>query len=373
VLAALGTGGCSDGDNNGPPPPAEHEDVYGDVVHVDSAGAAAAGLRLGDVDTVASAQLGVTGHVTYDQTRVSHVGPRAEGRIVALRSELGGRVRSGQVLAVLESAEVGATRADLHEAERLVEIAREHHERERRLEAQGISSRKELLDAEAELRRAQAAFLRAGERLQALGAGGGTGAQFFVTAPFDGTVVEMHATRGEVVGPEDQLFTIADLSRVWIELDVYERDLGRVALGQPASVVTPAFAARTFTGSIVYIGNLVEPGTRTVSARVEVENVGGALKPGMFARADIAVSNDAAALLAVPQQAVQTLEGRTVVFVPGDERGEFRAVPVTVGETLSNDRVRILGGLTAGQRIVTAGAFLLRSELARGEIGEHGH
>lgn len=363
--------GCSD-DSEGSEE-ATAETAHEEVVQLDSAGIAAAGIMLGTVDTVQSAQLAVTGSITYDQARVSHIGPRTEGRILGLRAEPGTRVASGAVLAILESPEVGALRADLHEAERLVEIAREHYERERRLEAQGVSSRRELLDAEAELRRQQASLLRAGERLRALGAGNGEGGQFAVTSPFGGVVVEMHATRGEVVGPSEQLFTVADLSRVWIELDIYERDLGRVAIGQPVAVTTAAYGARVFPGTIVYIGSVVSPEKRTVQARVEVPNADGALKPGMFARAEIAVGGSNAAITAVPEGAVQMLEGRTVVFVPGGAPGQFRAVDVTTGETLPGNRTRILAGLQPGQRIVVAGGFLLRSELAEGEIGEHGH
>ncbi|MGH7447560.1 MAG: efflux RND transporter periplasmic adaptor subunit [Longimicrobiales bacterium] len=365
--------GCSDDAETPDEALAEAEVAHEEIVQLDSAGIAAAGIILGTVETVQSAQLPVTGTITYDQARVSHVGPRTDGRIMALRTEPGASVAAGQVVAVLESPDVGSIRADLHEAERLVEIARENYEREQRLEAQGISSRRELLAAEAELRREQASLLRAGERLRALGAGNGEGGQFVVTAPFGGVVVEMHATRGEVVGPTDHLFTIADLSRVWIELDVYERDLGRVAVGQPVSVTTTAYGDRVFPGMIVYIGSVVDVQKRTVQARVEVPNPDGALKPGMFARADIAVDATNAAITAVPEGAVQMLEGRTVVFVPGDAPGEFRAVDVTVGEGLPGNRTRIVAGLEPGQRIVVAGGFLLRSELAEGEIGEHGH
>jgi cobalt-zinc-cadmium efflux system membrane fusion protein len=371
VLAMAGQlGGCTD-EQSAEREPDEAEEPS-EVVLLDSTGVAAAGITLGQVETVTSAQLSVTGNITYDQTRVSHIGPRTEGRIVAVRSSLGAPVRAGQVLAILESAEIGAIRADLHEAERLQEIARENYAREQRLESQGISSRKELLQSEADLRRAQAALMRAGERLSALGAGNGTGGDFTLRAPFPGVIVEMHATRGEVVGPSDQLFTVADLSRVWIELDVYERDLARVSPGQAAIVTTTAYGDRVFPGTIVYVGSIVDPRKRTVQARVEVPNPGGVLKPGMFARADIGVSDTGAVIAAVPQGAVQLLEGQTVIFVPGAP-GEFRAVPVEVGEPLPGNRVRILSGLEPGRSIVVAGAFLLRSELAEGEIDEHGH
>ena len=352
----------------------EEEAAHGgmEVVELDSAALAMAGIRLGEAETVQSAVLPATGTITYDQNRVSHIGPRTEGRILSLRADLGERVRPGQVIAVLESPEVGATRADLHEAQAMLGIARENYDREKRLEAQGISSRRELLDAERELRQAEAALLRAGERLSALGAGHGDGSEFGITAPFDGIVVEKHATRGEVVGPSDQLFTVADLSRLWIELDIYERDLRRVSVDQPVTVTTTAYPDRRFDGRIVYIGDILDPARRTVRARVEVNNPAGVLKPGMFARANISVAGGSTVVV-VPRGAVQDIEGRQVVWVPGDEPGHFTVRPVEVGQTLEGGRVEILSGLEPGERTVTEGAFTLKAQLSKGDFGGHGH
>ena len=371
LLAAVACSDASDesGDEGEHEEEAEH---VADVVVLDSTGLAAAGIDLVAVGTVSMSRLPVTGRITFDQNRVSHIGPRTEGRVTALHVDLGSRVRTGQVLATLESPEVGATRADLHEAESLVRIARENYERERRLEAQGIASRRELLEAEAELRREEASLLRAAERLQALGAGNGTGGQFAIAAPFGGDVVEKHATLGEVVNPSDQLFTVADLSRLWLELDIYERDLARIGSGQDVEVTTAAYPNRVFTGRIVYVGEIVDPNSRTVPARVELTNPDGALRPGMFATATISLGQGGAPAMVVPVAAIQEIEGRQVVFVPGDEPGEFRAVPVQVGSS-SADGVIIVSGLQTGDSVVTSGAFLLRSELAEGEIGEHGH
>lgn len=343
-----------------------------DAVHLDADALAMADIALGTADTVASGTLHATGAITYDPSRISHVGPRTEGRIQRLGAELGDRVRAGQVLAVLESPDVGTTRADLHEAQAVLEIARENHERERHLEAQGISSRREVLDAEAELRRAEAALMRAQERLSALGAADGSGAEFAVTAPFDGIVVEKDATPGEMVGSSDHPFAVADLRRLWIELDIYERDLERVAVGQPVTVRTTAYPDRAFDARIVYLGDILDLERRTVRARVEVANPAGALKPGMFATAAISVG-DGAAVVVVPREAVQLVEGRQVVWVPGDEAGAFTARPVTVGEALDGDRIEILSGLQPGERLVTSGAFTLKAELSKSEFGGHEH
>ena len=344
-----------------------------DVVTLDTAAVAVSGIRVQPVDTVSTTGLAVTGAITYDANRVSHIGSRTDGRIVTLRADVGERVRVGQTLAVLESPEVGQTRAEEHEAEALLAIAQENYAREQRLEQQGISSRKELLDARADLRRAEAAHRSARERLRVLGAGNGTGSQFAVTAPFGGVIVQRDASRGEMATPADQLFTVADLSRVWIELNIFERDLSRVSRGQSASVSTAAYPGRSFPGRIVYVGQVVDTVTRTVGARIEVPNADGMLKPGMFATARIEVGGGGGPVAVVPQDAVQELEGRPVVFIPGDRPGEFRAQPVEIGEQADSGRVIVRSGLKPGDRVVVSGAFTLRSELAKGEIGEHGH
>ena len=377
-LSATGVVAC-DGSEAKPTPEEhaegeEHGEAEGTLVRLDTAALGMADIRLGAADAVESSALPVTGTITYDASRVSHVGPKTEGRIVGLSAELGSRVRGGQPLATMESADIGAIRAELHETAELVNIARENHERERRLEAQGISSRKEMLDARAELRRAEAALQSATERLRILGAGQGRGGQFAVTAPFSGVVVEKHASLGEVAGPSDHLFTLADLSRLWIELDIFERDLARVAEGQSADVTTAAYPNRVFPGKIVYVGDILDPEKRTVRARVEVPNEGGLLKPGMFARAEIETATGTGARVpVVPRGAVQDVEGQTVVWVPGSRPGEFRIRPVQVGAAVDSTRVMILSGLEPGERVVVAGAFTLKSELSKGEFGGHGH
>ena len=377
LLMAASVSACGD---DGPAPEVavaeageEHADEGADVVLLDSMAVATAGIIVTPVQTVQTTGIPVTGTITYDARRVSHIGPRIDGRIVRLVADIGDQVSAGQPLAILESAEVGQVRVQEREAEALVQIARENYQREERLEQQGISSRKELLDAAAELRRQEAALQSARERLRVLGAGHGEGGQYALTSPFAGVVVARDASLGEMASPADQIFTVANLSRLWIELDIYERDLSRVTTGQTVEVRTAAYPNRVFPGRIVYVGDVLDPEKRTVRARVEIPNDDRALKPGMFTSALIQVGGTGTPVVVVPQAAVQELEGRQVVFIPGDRAGEFRARPVEVGEQADDGRVVILSGLEAGDRIVTSGAFALRSELAEGEIGEHGH
>lgn len=340
------------------------------VVRLDTTEVRLGGIVVGRADTVSVGQLQVTGTITYDAGRVSEIGARTAGRVTVMRAALGDRVTQGQVLAVLESPDVGQLRATERQATALLGIARENYSRESGLAKQGISSRKELLLAEAELRRAEAEVRGVSERLRVLGASGGSGSRFVVTAPFAGVVVARQASLGEMAEPTDSLFTVADLSRLWIELDVFERDLARVRVGQPVSITVTAYPDRVFPGRIVYVGDILDPKQRTVRARVEVPNADRALKPGMFARAAISVGAGGVGMVVVPQSAVQEFKGRHVVFVPGARPGEFRPLVVEPGEAVDGDRIEIRSGLVAGSRVVVAGAFALRSELSKDEIGD---
>lgn len=342
------------------------------AVDLDSAAMEIAGVEVGVAEQVVASEFSVTGRVSFNEDRVSHLGPRTEGYVEQIQGELGAEVVPGELLAVLESPEVGARRADLSESRMIQDIAEENFERQQRLEAQGISSRRELLDAEAELRRAQASVQRASERLAALGASEGEGAEFTIRAPYAGVIVEKHATRGEVMEPTDRLFTVADLSNLWIELDIYERDLPKVREGQSVTVTTSAYPEHLFEGVIVYLADIVDAERRTVHARVEVENRERLLRPGMFATAGISVP-EGTPVVAVPRDAVQSVEGSDVVWVPGDEAGEFVGRPVLTGQELVGDRVEILAGLAAGEPVVVKGAFTLKSEHEEGEFGGHSH
>jgi cobalt-zinc-cadmium efflux system membrane fusion protein len=155
-------------------------------------------------------------------------------------------------------------------------------------------------------------------------------------------------------------------------LDIYERDLHKVMQGQPVEITTDAWPDRVFEGEIVYVADILDTVRRTVRARVEVENGDRALKPGMFATA-IINSESGRPAVAVPRDAVQTVDDQEVVWIPTDEEGAFVAIPVLLGEELPGNSVEILAGLEAGAEIVVEGAFTLKAELAKGEFGGHGH
>jgi membrane fusion protein, heavy metal efflux system len=353
------------------------EDHLEGFVEMDSAAVANVGLEVVPVSAVIDAVLRATGTIIYNQNQVSFVGPRAEGRVVGIETDLGRRVRVGDPLAVLESPELGEAEAGHEQARAEVELARENYEREVGLFEDGISSRKEMSEARADFRSKEGAFRAATARHRTLGATDHSddsvslAGMYTLSAPIAGTVVEREVVLGEIIGVEDDIFTIADLTKLWIVLDIYDRDLSRVRAGLHVEIRTAAFRDRTFEGTLTYVGQVVDPTTRTVKARVEISNPERILRPGMFATAVVhGLESDGA--LAVPDQSIQEVDGSTVVFVPAGP-GRFEIRDVTVGSALSDDLATILSGLSEGERVVSRGSFYLKSELLKESFGGDGH
>lgn len=339
-----------------------------DLVQLDSAGLAAADLELDSVRLVETTVLEATGTLAWNGNAVAMVGPKAEGRIVRVVHDLGDRVGRREPLALLESQEVGDLHAELARARTAAALARQDYERERSLYEQQVSSEKEMLEARAAWESAVADTAAATAKLRTLGALESEGTGFQVSSPIAGTVVERDAVMGQIVGPEDQLFTVADPSRLWLIVDVYEKDLPKVSAGLDVAIHTRAFPDTTFHGEVTYLGQVVDPESHTVKARVVADNPGGRLRPGMFARAGI-VLPEPVGTLAVPRAAVQTLRDTTVVFVP-EGGGRFRAVPVRTGAPVGDSLVVLVAGIPGGQRVVGAGSFFLKSELLKATFGD---
>ena len=342
------------------------------VVTLDSAALRLAGIELVTAMPSGSDALTANGTITYDANHVSAISSRAEGRVLAVRTDLGQQVRAGEVLALLESSEVGQTRGDLERARAAMDVARRNFEREKRLFDQAITSQKELLEAEGAFRLAEADYNSAVSRLRAIGAAGGEGAEFGLVAPIAGVVVERNASPGQVVGPSTNLFTVANLRHVWITVDVYEADLSRVRRGATVVVTPAALPGETFAGRVTYAGGVVDPSSRTFKVRVELENPALRLRPGMFAQVRIAASPGTARVageLTIPEIAVQELNGKQVVFVALPETGRFVAREVTIGAR-TGGFVVVTSGIGVGDRLVGRGAFQLKAQMLKASFGE---
>jgi cobalt-zinc-cadmium efflux system membrane fusion protein len=362
TLAACRKNNPATEDHTDPPPAG--------VVELDSAQQAAAGVVLGAVGPLPADTIYLTGTITFDAARVSHVGPRIQGRIGRVDVDIGTHVSAGDTLVVLDSPELGGAQARWAQARVAREVAARNFERTERLYRDGIVSERRRLEVEANLREREAELAAALQALSALGADPDTTGSglFVIRAPLDGEVVEKHATVGEVAGPEASLLVVGELNRVWLLLDLYETDLPRVRAGLRARVLADAYPDHPFDARVGLISSVVDTVSRTVKVRVEIPNPAHLLKPGMFARAGLALDARRGAL-GMPHDAVQPLEGRDVVFVPaGGSR--FRAQTVRVGPPREGGWVEILEGLEAGETIVVSGAFSLKAHMLRATFGE---
>ncbi len=316
-------------------------------------------------------QVTLTATIKANQDRIAHVAPRVSARLVKVMANLGDKVRGGQSMAQLDSLELGEAHSVYQQARSQLALATADYERAQKLKADDIIPDKEFLRTRSEFEKAKASQRAALDRLRLLDSGHSEGEQgapseFPLRAPFAGTVIEKNAVLGELAQPDKSLFTVADLSNLWIEANLFEKDLSRVRVGAPAIVTVSAYPGEEFRGKLTYISNTVDKETRAVVARVEVPNVDGRLKPEMFATASIDTGTSAKAL-AIPQEAVLMLNGQPTVFVV--EGDAFEARPIETGPKAGN-RVLLKSGIKEGEQVVTRGAYVLKAKMLKSQIGD---
>jgi len=317
----------------------------------------------------------VLGELRVNESAYAEVGSPVPARALRVLALPGSQVRRGQVMAELQSLELGKTRGDYRDAQARVDLARQSLERKRGLAAERIAPQREVQEAEAELRRAEASLQGARGALNALGAsndGGSDDSRLVLRAPLTGTVIERHLVRGAVAQPGEALFKVGDLSVLWLMAHASERDAVRVRAGSTARVAIPALPGSSLRGRVAAVGSQVEVSSRTIPVRIELANAGGILRPGMSATVWLPIG-EGGTVIAVPVAALQRLEDKWCVFVPR-EPGVFEIRPVGRGRDMGGE-VEIVSGLKAGETVVVEGAFLLRAEAekARGEGEHHEH
>ena len=315
----------------------------------------------------------VTATIRPDQDRLARVAARIEGRITSVNAKLGDKVRAGQTLATLDSVAVGEAHAAWNQAQAELGIAEADLKRAQSLIADEIIPRKDFLRAQADRDKAAAGLRAAADRLRLLGgapgARGNAVSAFAVTAPFAGTVIEKKATLGELATPSEPMFSVADLSRVWIQADLPEASLAKVRVGAIARVNVPAYPNQTFDGRVGYIGASLDKDTRTVAARIEVANADGRLKPEMFATATIEAVGEKRESISLPDAAIVLMGGKPTVFVY--EQGAYEMRQVEPGERIGG-RTVLNSGLKPGDQVVTAGTYALKARKLKSQLG-HGH
>jgi len=296
--------------------------------------------------------------------------PQVAGIVESVSANLGQKVKKGQVLAVISSSAVSEQRSDLLNAEQRLSLARSAYQREKHLWEQKISAEQDYLQAQAALREAEVAVRNAQQKLRAIGATGtssGNLNRYEIRAPFDGIVVEKHLGLGEAVREDANAFLISDLSSVWAEIIVSPKDMQVVRVGEKVVVRATAFDASA-EGKISYVGSLIGEQSRTAKAHVVLPNIGDLWRPGLFVNVEV-VSAETQVPVAVAADAIQTVEGKNVVFVR-DADG-FVAKEVRLGRS-DGKSVEIISGLDAGTGYAATGSFAIKAELGKGSA-EHSH
>jgi len=373
VLLAVLVGGCGEGGKTEAVQPADKNKPAGEANHAPEVRPQ---IVVEEVQLKPLAgDLSLPGKVQYSEDRYAKVSSPLVGRVVEVRAKLGDKVAAGQVLLSLESADLGAAYSDFVKAESDFQLSKRNYELAKDLYESKAMSKKDLVQAENDFLKAQAEFRRTRERLLALRVPAEEldkprterliTSRFDLKSPLAGTVVERNVTVGQMVGadPTQVLYTIADLNELQVVAEVYERDLSRVSKGAAVTVTVEAYPDETFSGTIVYVGDVVDPTTRTIKVRCNVTNRDLKLKPEMFARVRLRVGSSRP-VLALPKEAVIEVGGQAYVFVQAAD-GRYVRRPVVTG-TMSGDTIQIREGLQSGERVVVKGALLLKGEMEKG-------
>lgn len=351
--------------------PAATEHAEGNGLKMSSEEMATAGIKVAPLqEQTINEQIIVTATIQANQDKLARVAPRVPGRIIKVMANLGDKVKQGQPLAMIDSIEAGEAQSAYAQAASEHALAKANLERAEKLYADQIIPQKSYLLAHAEFDKANAVLRAAADKRHALGIAGSKGSpsagssSFAVSAPFSGTVIEKNAVLGELAQSDKPLFSVADLSNVWIETNLYEKDLGKIMIGAPAVITIAAYPDETFKGKVTYISSVMDRESRTIKARVEVPNTDGRLKLQMFATAAIATAAEQKALL-LPEEAVVLIQGQPTVFIQDADGFESRAV--NVGEKL-RDRLVLKAGIKPGEKVVTSGAYALKARMLKSQI-----
>lgn len=307
---------------------------------------------------------------------VSYAFPARVNKIIV---KVGDWVNENSPLLTLQSEEVGKSRAEFLRALADLELAQANYERQKRLFERGAGPQKDYLAAEAELKVSRASLEACEKKLHLLGLSEEEVRQAATThqinpvitlySPIRGKVVEIKVVTGEMVDQSRDMMTILDPRILWVDAEIFEKDIARIRLGQKVEISVPAYPDRVFAGKVSYIGDVLKEETMTITVRTEVENPKLMLKPGMFASLKIKL-NDDRPVLAVPEAAVCDQRGEKFVFVQHGDSFELRKVVLGARQ---DGFYEVIEGLKEGEPVVTSGSFQLKSKLLESILKEAIH
>jgi membrane fusion protein, heavy metal efflux system len=304
----------------------------------------------------------VSGKITYDETRTARITSPIAGRVTQIMTTLGDHVLVGQALVALDSPDLGQAESDYAEARADLSLAEHGFQRVQELYKHGIAPRKDLDQASDSLTRARSETEKTRLKLVNLGVRNNhTDDRFILHSPIAGTLTERNINPGMEIRADlaNPLFVVSDLSQLWVQMDVFEKDISLIHIGAKAMIQVPAYPGESFPATINYIGQVVDDATRTVKVRCLIQNIDKRLMPSMYAVINVQSEADDKAVIA-PLTSLFTEDESDWLFVALKD-GYYQKRPVKVGLRLK-DRAVIQDGLKAGEHLVVDGALLLRTE-----------
>jgi membrane fusion protein, heavy metal efflux system len=324
--------------------------------------------------------LTVPAKVLANQDNEAIVGSLVQGRVCKVFVRAGDYVKAGQELMLVEGLEIGEIKAGFISAKANLEYQRSNYERQKKLFEQNVGAQKNLLETQNEYEKAHAEYNAEKNRINAIGLtdseviigisdhsdehGSGT---LPVKSPISGVVVERNVVIGQLIEAATTAFKIINLSSVWVDGQIYEKDAGKLNDKTAAEFLASSFPGEPFKGKVTYIGQVIDEKTRTITLRAEFSNSTGKLKPQMFGELRIPDKNNPAALL-VPAEALVKIDNADYIFIQKDDI-TFEKTPVTVC-CAQNEIVEVTKGIKEGDKVVVKGSFYLKSELMKASLGE---
>ncbi|MFO0667447.1 MAG: efflux RND transporter periplasmic adaptor subunit [Polyangiaceae bacterium] len=322
------------------------------------------------VKEVLAITLALPGEVSVDPDKSARVSSPVAGRVGQVFFKEGSRVEKGAPLASVRIPDLAKVRSAYAGASSRAASARTNANRLEELSKKGLAANQEFLNAKSEADALEAETRALGEQLRTLGLStGGGGSELVLRAPIAGVVVSRSAVVGQPIGTDETIASIADLSEVWFLARIFEKDLAGVKVGAKAEVQLNAFPKQRYTGAVEYVGRQIDPIARTLTARIRLTATDDSLRLGLFGIAHVAVGTEQGEpVLVVPRTAVSDVSGKPVIFVRQPD-GDFELHDVVLGQS-NLGKVQVLSGLREGERVVTSGAFTIKSAILRGSLAE---
>ena len=352
--------GCKGSGSSAPQGDAAAIQHTGDQIRVPDASPLRKTLQIAAVtERTIERPITVPGVVEADPSKLVKIVPPVSGRITHIAKHLGDQVSRGDPLLIIDSADLAQAFSDATKADSAERLAQRNLDRQKELMTAEIAARKDFEQAESDFAQAQSEGQRARARLAQLGvsAKDASTREYTLRSPIAGRVVDMTAAEGGFWNDTNApLMTVADLSSVWVSASVQEKDLAAIFVDQDAVISLNAYEGESIKGKVRYVGEILDPDTRTVKARIAVDNSSGRFRPGMFAK--VVFHGKAHQAVAVPAAALVQSGFDTRVYVE-QSPGLFQTRVVQTGAHLEDDNIEILSGLKAGERVVIKEGVLL--------------